>query len=64
MAIEDGGTLAFNDDSCGLQSHLEFTAPYTGTFTIRVGSYHDEYQGTFRLDYRASDVIFRYGYDG
>jgi len=64
VAIEDGGTLAFNDDSCGLQSHLEFTAPYTGTFTIRVGSYHDEYQGTFRLDYRASDVIFRYGYDG
>jgi len=64
VAIEDGGTLGFNDDSCGLQSRLEWTAPYTGTFTIRVGSYHDEYQGTFLLDYRKSDVIFRNGYDG
>jgi hypothetical protein len=64
LSIEDGATLGFNDDSCGLQSRLEWTAPYTGTFTIRVGSYLDEYQGTFWLDYRLSDVIFRNGFDG
>ncbi|WP_395681994.1 hypothetical protein [Dokdonella sp.] len=65
IAIEDGATqLAYDDDSCGLRSRLEWTAPYTGTFTLRVGSFSSAYQGTFWLDYRVSDVIFRNGFDG
>ena len=64
LSIEAGATqLAVNDDDCGLYSRLEWTAPYSGTFTLRIGSYHALYQGTFQLDYRLSDVIFRNGFD-
>jgi hypothetical protein len=61
-----GSELAFDDDTCDVQSNIVWTAPYTGTFTITVGSYGDGYQGTFQLGYRRdiADVIFVGAFDG
>jgi len=67
LAIEYfGSELAFDDDTCDYQSNIVWTAPYSATFTIRVNSYNDEYQGTFQLGYRrdVTEIIFRGGFDG
>jgi hypothetical protein len=58
--------LAYDDDTCGLQSQLEWTAPYSATFRIRVGSYLDAEEGAFQLGYRREidDTLFGNGFDG
>ncbi len=66
LSISYGGsTLGYNDDACGLQSELVWTAPYSAWFTITVGSYNGWYQGTFQLGYRRDvvDPIFHGGFD-
>jgi len=67
LAIEYfGSQLAFDDDTCDYQSNIVWTAPYSATFTVRVSSYNDEYQGTFQLGFRRdiTQIIFRGGFDG
>ena len=59
--------LAFNDDACGLQSEIVWTAPYSSSsFTVTVGSYEGGAQGTFQLGYRRdlNDLLFQNGFDG
>lgn len=58
-------TLAYDDDTCGLQSELAFTAPYDATFSVTIGSYENFYQGTFAMGYRRdiNDTLFEYGFD-
>jgi hypothetical protein len=57
--------LAYDDDTCGLQSELAFTAPYDATFSVTIGSYGNLYQGTFAMGYRReiSDTLFEDGFD-
>ncbi|MGH8172128.1 MAG: hypothetical protein ACREPX_03205, partial [Rhodanobacteraceae bacterium] len=67
LSIEYFGTeLAFDDDTCEYQSNIVWTAPYSARFTVRVNSYHDEYQGTFQLGFRRDvrQIIFVGGFDG
>jgi len=67
LSVSYGSTvLASDDDTCGYQSNVVFTAPYAATFTITVASYNDEYQGSFQLGYRRdiADPIFHGGFDG
>lgn len=67
LSISYFGTIvAEDDDTCDLLSDIVWTAPYSGTFTITVGSYQDSEQGTFQLGYRRdiSDVLFADGFDG
>lgn len=45
----DGTQLAFNDDSEGLNSRLEFTIPVDGTYTIAVSSFMGGSGGQFTL---------------
>jgi hypothetical protein len=66
LTISDGsGEVGFNDDSCDLQSSINWTAPYTGTFTVTIGSYHAQYQGSFQLAYRReiADPVFANGFE-
>jgi len=67
IAVEYFGTqLAFDDDTCGTQSFVTFTAPYSSdSFTLRVTSYDHEYQGSFWVGYRRDlvEVIFYGGFD-
>lgn len=60
-----GTQVAFNDDSCGRQSSLRWTAPYSATFTVEVGSYQSASQGSFVLAYlrEVVDSIFTDGFD-
>lgn len=53
----NGSTVAFDDDTCDLQSQVTFVAPYSATFTVTVASYDNEYQGTFALGYRRDSLI-------
>jgi hypothetical protein len=57
--------LAYDDDTCGYQSELAFTAPYDATFSVTIGSYDDLYQGTFAMGYRRdiNDTLFEDGFD-
>jgi hypothetical protein len=67
LAIEDAGTtLASDDDTCGVQSQVTWTAPYAATFTVRVASYNGWYQGSFQLGYvrEVVDTVFTSGFDG
>jgi len=67
LAIEYfGSQLAFDDDTCDYQSNIVWTAPYSATFTVRVGSFDNSYEGTFQLGYRrdVTEIIFRGGFDG
>ncbi len=53
-----------NDDACGLQSRLQWTAPSTGNRTVRVRGYSVSSQGVFVMAYREviSDTIFINGF--
>lgn len=65
ISIAYGSTeLAYDDDTCGLQSELAFTAPYDATFSVTIGSYDNLYQGSFSMGYRReiNDVIFADGF--
>ncbi len=57
--------LAFDDDACDVQSEIAWTAPYSASFTVTVGSYNGWYQGTFQLAYRRdiADPIYGGGFD-
>jgi hypothetical protein len=44
--------LTSNDDNCGLQSQLDYTATYTGYAYLEVNSYSSSYSGTYTLAYR------------
>ncbi|MET0231647.1 MAG: hypothetical protein ABW186_12005 [Rhodanobacteraceae bacterium] len=58
MSVSYGGSeLAFDDDTCDYQSQITFVAPYSGTFTVTVGSYNNEYQGSFAIGYRRDSLI-------
>ena len=46
-----GSALACNDDFCGLESRLEWIAPSSGTFVVRVGGFGGNV-GPFTLAYR------------
>ena len=46
-----GQYLTCNDDYCGLQSQVTFTAPYDGTFIVVVDGYSSN-TGTYTLAYR------------
>ncbi|HEU4663803.1 MAG TPA: hypothetical protein VFS55_07220 [Dokdonella sp.] len=66
LTVFDGATaVAYDDDGCGLQSRVSWTAPRTGTFGVQVASYQDRYQGTFQLAYRAqvADPIYADGFE-
>ena len=52
-----GSDLAFDDDTCDVQSQITFVAPYSATFTATVASYDDLYQGSFALGYRRDSLI-------
>ena len=65
----ESAVLISNDDSCGLQSSVVFTAPYSVTFTVTVEGYSGADEGTFLLGYRedvgdTNDTIFADGFDG
>ena len=64
----ESAVLVSNDDSCGAQSSIAFTAPYSVRFRVTVESYRGEYEGTFQLGYRdvveTDDTIFADGFDG
>ena len=67
MSVTYGGsTIASSDDACDVASEVTFTAPYAGQFTITVGSYDNEYQGTFQMAYRRGivDPVYHDGFDG
>jgi hypothetical protein len=68
MSVSYAGTeLAYDDDTCDYQSEIAFVAPYSATFTVTVGSYDNEYQGSFAIGYRRDslivDPIFGGGFD-
>jgi len=46
-----GQYLTCNDDFCGLQSQVTFTAPFDGTFIVVVDGYSSN-TGTYTLAYR------------
>ncbi len=62
--IEIIGAGVSNDDFCGLQSRLQWTAPSNGTRTVRVRPYGAA-QGTFVLAYRevVTDTVFSASFD-
>ncbi len=55
---------ASNDDACGLQSRLLWTAPSTGNRTVRVDGFNINAQGQFTMAYRRviTDRIFANGF--
>lgn len=55
---------AGNDDACGLQSRVEWTAPSSGNRTVRVRGFSINSQGVFVMAYRQvlSDNIFANGF--
>lgn len=61
--IEIVGAVS-NDDYCGLQSRVLWTAPATGTRTVRVTGFSVNTQGNFVMAYRqlVSDRIFANGF--
>jgi hypothetical protein len=59
LALYDGaGTqVAYNDDGGpGLDSHVEYTAPTSGTYYLDVGSYNHSHTGDYTLSTRVDDV--------
>jgi hypothetical protein len=46
-----GGYFVCNDDYCGVQSQVDFTAPYAGNFVIVVDGYSSA-TGSYTLAYR------------
>jgi hypothetical protein len=68
MSVSYAGTeVAYDDDTCDVQSDITFVAPYSATFTVTVGSYNNLYQGSFAIGYRRDslivDPIFGGGFD-
>lgn len=61
--IEIVGAVS-NDDYCGLQSRVLWTAPSTGTRTVRVTGFSVNSQGNFVMAYRqvVTDRIFANGF--
>lgn len=55
--LDTSGTqLAFDDDGGdGLGSLISWTAPYTGTFTVRVAPYSTSQSGSFTVQFGAGD---------
>jgi hypothetical protein len=53
-----------NDDACGLQSRVTWTAPSSGTRVVRVRGFSTTTQGNFVMAYRqvVTDRIFANGY--
>jgi len=53
---QSGTTLQVcNDDFCGLRSELNWVAPTTATYTLRVGGFSTSSQGSYTLAY-SSDI--------
>lgn len=48
---EDGNELAYNDDSRGLASRIEWTADRTGEVLLEVGSFRGAYSGSYELSF-------------
>jgi hypothetical protein len=50
---EGAGILACNDDSCGLQSLVAFTAVAGQSYLVRIGSYSPDVSGAGPLEFRS-----------
>jgi len=48
-ACDDASWLAYNDDSCGLQSEVSLTNPAAGTYSVKVYGYSSSSTGAYDL---------------